>query len=226
MAELKVKRLLLLNGSPRKQGTSSSFARTITALAAEAGCATEIEHAYDYYDGRRSLGALRELIAGADLIGVVAPLYFDTLPGAVVWLFEQLFREMRTELEGKALFAVGQGAYPFAALMQPLIGSCRCFAEATGMQWLGGLGYGGGVLLDGARLEDIGAKGRRIIKAFRLALNDLLARRMISPEPQEQLLVRIPKFLFRPLTALLNYRVRSLARRHGVPDLGGQVYLQ
>lgn len=218
-----VNRLLLLNGSPRKQGTSVAFATTLAAQAAAAGCTAEIRHVYDYYDGRSALESLQDLIAGADVIGLIAPLYYDTLPGADVWLLEQL---QGAPLAGKGFFVVGQGAYPFWRLCQPLIGAGRCFAEATGMRWLGGLGYGGGVLIDGRPLDQYGRLGRRIIEALRLALADVLQGRPIGPKPQELLTISIPRILFRPLAAALNFRIWSTARRLGVKDFARKVYLE
>jgi len=220
------KRLLLLIGSPRKKGTSRSFALTFEALAFDAGCTSEVEYAYDYFDGRRDLAALRERIAEADMIGIFAPLYYDTLPGVVVWLFEQLERVARPALLGKGLFAVGQCSYPFAALNEPLLASCRCFAAATDMAWLGGLGYGGGVLIDGAPLEQLGTKGEKITYAFQLAIADLLVGQPISRRSQDVLMVRIPRLLYWPLAWLMNLRISLEARRQGVPDLERQVYLE
>lgn len=219
------KHLLLLVGSPRKKGTSGSFARTMQALAADQGWSSEIAFVYDYFDGRRSLEELQARIAGSDLVGLVAPLYYDTLPGAVVWLFEELWREGRSALAGKPFFAVAQSAYPFVQLMQPLIASCRLFAEATGMEWLGGLGYGGGVLIDGTPLEEYGRRGRIISEALRVALDEVLCGRPIPARAQELLVVRIPKILFRPLAAAMNWKIRRTARRLGAVDFERKVYL-
>lgn len=220
------KRLLLFTGSPRKKGTSYSFARTIQALADDAGCTAEIDHVFDYFDGKRDLETLKERISRSDVIGLVSPLYYDTLPYPVIWFFEKLSREMRTELQGKGLFAIGQCGFPDATLCQPLIASCRCFAKATGMDWLGGLGYGGGAIIDGTHLEQLGKKGQRIAEAFKIALGDVLRGQTISSKPQELLAINIPKILYRPVAAFLNYRAWTTARRLGVPDLGRKVYLE
>lgn len=220
------KRLLLIISSPRKKGTSYSFARTFASLAAAAGCTVEMEYAYDYYDGKRDLALLQERVAGSDLIGMFSPLYYDTLPGVAVWLLEQMDRCGRPALQGKGFFSIAQGAYPFAELCQPLTDSCRCFAEATGMRWLGGIGYGGGVLLDGAFLETLGKKGKKITRALDIALGDLLAGRMISGAAQELLLIRVPKLLYWPLALAMDLRIWLHARRLGVKDLGRKVYLE
>ncbi|HWI63796.1 MAG TPA: NAD(P)H-dependent oxidoreductase [Symbiobacteriaceae bacterium] len=220
------KRLLLLNGSPRKKGTSATFARTIGLLALDQGCIVENEHVIDFFDHRRSLQDLREQLADADVIGLCMPLYYDTVPGIVVWLFEQIWQGMPGVLKGKTIFAVSQSAYPFTRLNEPALEVCRCFAEAVGARWAGGLGYGGGVLINGAHLDEYGQKGQKLIEAFDLALTDVLAGRIIAKEPQALMETKIPRFVL-PLFALgLNWMIRRDAKRHGVsPDLGGQVYL-
>jgi hypothetical protein len=187
-----------------------------------------VEHVYDYLDGRRPLELLRERIVESDVIGVISPLYYDSLPGAVVWLFEQLAADAASTLalRGKGLFAIGQSAYPFAALNEPLIASCHCFAGAMSMRWLGGLGYGGGVLIDGAPLEQLGAKGEKIRYALQLALADLLMGQEISARPQELLTMQFPVAFKWLLANLMNLKIWWTARKMGVPDVSRKVYLQ
>ncbi|HWQ29419.1 MAG TPA: NAD(P)H-dependent oxidoreductase [Negativicutes bacterium] len=83
------KKLLLINGSPRKKGTSASFARTIKILAESNGSQADIIHIIDYFDGREDIDSLKELIEQADIIAVSAPLYADTLPYADIWFLER-----------------------------------------------------------------------------------------------------------------------------------------
>lgn len=222
------RRFLFLVGSPRKRGTSHSFARTFSILAAIAGCTADVVHVYDYYDGRRPLAALQERIAESEVIGIIAPLYYDSLPGAVVWLLEQLAADPASvaALRGKGLFAIGQCAYPFAALNEPLIAACQCFAGSMSMQWQGGLGYGGGVMIDGAPLENLGVKGDQIRNALQLALADLLLGQEISPLSQELLTIRFPVVVKRVLAPLMNLKIWWTARRQGVVNLSRKVYLE
>lgn len=220
------KRLLLLNGSPRKKGTSFSFARTIKMLAEDAGHIAEVIHIIEYFNGQKSLDDLKIIILHSDIITLVAPVYVDTLPYPDIWFFEKLSSEFSNELYGKSFFAIGQCGFPDITLCQPLLESCRCFAEATGMKWLGGLGYGGGAIIDGALLENLGNRGKKITSAFKLALEDVFQGKKISSKPQDLLKVRIPKIFYRPLAAFLNHRVRKTARRYGVTDLTRKVYLE
>lgn len=221
------KRLIILNGSPRKKGTSFSFGRTIKQLAEDGGNTAEIIHIIDYFDGKEDFHSLKSILAESHIVGLVAPLYVDTLPYPTIWFFEKLHSEFKKELVGKTFFAICQCGFPEVKLLEPPLGSCRCFTEAMGMKWLGGLGYGGGAMLDGAPLETLGSKGRKITSGFKLALSDVLQGSEISSEAQDLLTFKIPKFLYRPLAAFLNYKAKSTAKKlYGVTDLERKVYLE
>lgn len=219
------KKFLLLNGSPRKNKTSCSFIRTIKLLAEQEGHRAEIIHIIDCYDNR-SMEQLKESLTRCDVIGLVSPLYVDTLPSPVIWFLERLAEEFPEELKGKGFFAIGQCGFPDATLCQPLLGSCRCFAAAVKMNWLGGLGYGGGAIIDGLPLETLGGRGRKITAALSLALQDMQKGRTISTEAQDLMAIRIPKLFYRPLAIFLNRRTRKLAKHHGVTDLKRKAYLE
>jgi hypothetical protein len=220
------KRFLLLNGSTRKKGTSYSFSRTIKMLAEESGNTAEIIHAIDYFDGKEKLEHLKGLISQSDIIAIIAPLYADTLPYHDIWLLEKLADEFSHELRGKVFFAVGQCGFPDITRIEPLLNSCRLFAEEMEMKWLGGLAYGGGPMINGSHLEELGKRGEKIIQGFRLALKCILKGEEISAEAQELITVRIPKLLYWPLAVYLNNNAKKQARQNGNIDYTKKVYLE
>jgi len=90
---------------------------------------------------------------------------------------------------------------------------------------VGWFGLWGGAIIDGALLENLGSKGKKITAAFKLTLDDVLNGRKISSKSQDQLTVTIPKILYRPLAAFLNYNTRKSARKNGITDLSRKYYL-
>lgn len=220
------KRIVIFNGSPRKKGTSYSFASTIKKLAEDDGNTAEIVHIIEYFDGVKDLDSLKSIISQCDIISLSTALYVDTLPYPVIWFFEKLSSEFSNELRDKSFFAVAQCAFPDVTRCEPLLGSCRCFTEATRMKWLGGLSYGGGVLIDGALLDNLGKKGKKIIFAFKLALKDVIQGKKISSQPQKLLTIKIPTILNYLMAAFMNLRIRMRARKNGVMDIERKVYLE
>ncbi|SCY90767.1 hypothetical protein [Alkaliphilus peptidifermentans] len=220
------KRLILINGSPRRNKTSYSFVRTIKMLSEEKNCKVEVIHTIDFFDGKNDLKMLKEMIEGCHIIGLIAPVYVDTLPYPTIWFLEELSKMYSIDLKGKDFFSIAQCGFPEFKFCQPLIDSCRFFAEVCKMNWLGGLGYGGGAILDGALFENLGKKGKNIIKALDLAVVDIIEGKKISCKPQELLTIKIPKFMYRPLAAYLNYSNRKTARSLGVSNIEQKAYLQ
>jgi len=53
------RRILRLNGSPRKNGTSASFAMTVKRLAEDEGHSAEIIHTMEYLDGVKQIDEIR-----------------------------------------------------------------------------------------------------------------------------------------------------------------------
>jgi hypothetical protein len=226
MLIMNMKRILLLNGSSRKKGTSFSFSRTIKSLAEDRGSTAEIAHVIDYFDGKEDFDHLKGLIEKSDIIAMIAPLYADTLPYHDIWLMEMLAKDFSSELKGKDFFAIGQCGFPDITRIEPLLESSRYFALETGMNWLGGLAYGGGAMLNGALLEELGKKGEKIISGFKAAMDNILKGEEIGSEAQELITLRIPKFLYRPLAAYLNNNAKKLARENGNIDYKRKVYLE
>lgn len=220
------KRIVLLNGSTRKKGTSYSFSRTMKILADDMGNSTEIIHVIDYFDGKADFDDLKGLIEQSDIIGMISPLYADTLPYHDIWFMEKISNEYSHELSGKDFFAIGQCGFPDITRIEPLIESCRYFALEAGMNWLGGLAYGGGAILNGALLEDLGKRGEKITSGFKLALTCILKGEKISPQVQELITMKIPKFMNWALSAYLNNNAKKLARENGNVDYKKKVYLE
>ena len=217
------KNVLVLNGSPRKKGTSYSFGCTIKQLAENQGNSAKVFHVIDYFDKKVDLDVLLEMISRTDILCLIAPMYVDSLPYPVLWLMEKLHLEYPDALKGKGFFAITQYGFPDVTLAVPTLGSCRIFAEATGMNWLGSLAYGGGAMLDGAKLEELGAKGQKITAGFKLALEEIFLGNPIPVQAQELLTLKIPKILYRPMAAFLNAKAKKTAREHGI-DIRTKAY--
>ena len=149
--------MLLIHGSNRKNKTSYQFAKAFESVSGQ-GC--DILWVHDY------LGKIRELLEIIDKHSVIVlrvPLYVDTLPAAVIEIMEDL-SPYKERLNGKGLFSLAQSGFPDETRMTPLSLTCKCFAEEMGLQWLGALVHGGGVIIDGRPISDLGKKGDRLME--------------------------------------------------------------
>lgn len=217
-------KLLILNGSPRRKKTSYSFSRTLKIISEQMYHEAEIINVIDYFM-KENLDSLMENIINSDIIALVAPLYADALPYPDIWLLEKLYNEHKDILKGKGFFTIGQCGFPDVTRIEPITNTGRQFAMETDMNWYGGLAYGGGAMLDGALLENLGKKGEKMILSFKLALDNIFAKNMIQQKCQDMITIKIPRIMFRPLAAYLNNMSRKEGRKYGT-DIERKFYLQ
>ena len=57
------KKMIIFNGSPRKKGTSYSFARTIKILAKEKGSKVDIINIVEYFDKEKNFNSLHRILS-------------------------------------------------------------------------------------------------------------------------------------------------------------------
>lgn len=220
-----IRNLLLLNGSPRKNGTSYSFARTLGIQAEKNNHIVNIVHVYDYFDGKETIDSLWELIAQCDCIGLIAPLYVDTLPYPDIWLLEILKQQNYQDLlTDKDFFVICQYGFPDITRSEPLLNTCEFFAKDCKMHWLGGLGYGGGPMINGTLIEDLGKQGKKITAVFDKLLDAVMYRKSIPIDCQAQFGVKIPKYMYPFLSFYLNGKAYKEAKKHGIENLYQQYY--
>lgn len=219
-----MKKMLILNGSPRKQKTSYRFSQAIQSEAENHHIETEICHIIDAFHSKDSMRNILCKMEEADYLGLVTPLYVDYLPYPVLWFMEESMERNLCVKPQARFFAVAQCGFPDVQLLDPILGACQIYAKKMDRDWAGGIAYGGGAILDGIPMEELGKRGEGILEAFSIMVDDLVEGREIRDEAQELMTVKIPRLLYRPLAGYLNHRSRQLAKANGVSDLWAKPY--
>jgi len=220
------KRILLLNGSMRKKSTSLTIAKAFKEIIEKKGHKAQIIDVIDYFDNKDTIENLKELIANSDIIGMIAPCYVNTLPYADIWCLEKLVYEYQGEWKGKGFFAIAQGGMPDKQVHQSILDTSKHFAEETEMEWLGGLIIGMAPIINGAPLENFGFIGKKIIKGFDGAVEDIINDKVIASSLQKGLTINIPKVLYYPLSYFLNLNTKKTLKQNGVTDPYRQPYAE
>ena len=219
-----MKKMLLLNGSPRREKTSYRFAQAIEKQATIRDVEVEINHILDFFNSPQKLAEVVKKMEGVDYLGLVTPLYVDYLPYPVLWFMEECIKQDIHVKAGAKFFAVGQCRFPDERLLDPILGACEIFAKKMKRAWAGGIGYGGGEILDGIPMEELGKRGLAITHAFSMMMEDLLNDQEFRDEIYSEMRVQVPRILYRSLAFYLNYHSKQIARRNGVHDLWAQPY--
>lgn len=184
-------KVLVLVGSPKARSTSASLGDHIIGLLRQRGLSTDALHITTILrtaDGTRALLSASE---GADIIVLAFPLYVDSLPSPLVRALE-LLTEHRRGMERpprQRLLAISNCGFPEAKHNDTALAQCRIFCRDAGIEWIGGLGLGGGGMIGGLPLAKRGRAVRRVAASLELAA-DALATEKPLPEEAVSLMAR------------------------------------
>jgi NAD(P)H-dependent FMN reductase len=210
------RRALLLVGSPRgDESVSAAIAAHLAALLRERGIAAATEHVPRCLRADGELRALAASAAAADVVALASPLYVDSLPGPVMQALEVLGRRGATLGPPRPRFlAVVNSGFPEAVHNDTALAICRRFAAEASLDWIGGLAIGGGGMLAGKPLAELGGRARSAVRALRLTA-DAIAQGAIVPAEAQRLArtLPVPAWLYRFIG---DRGFRQEGKRHGV----------
>jgi NAD(P)H-dependent FMN reductase len=218
------RRALLLAGSPRGQASvSASLVDHLASLLRRRGLEVATESIHKSLRTDPGLHGLGTALAGADVVGLASPLYVDGLPGPVTAALEILERgRVATDPRPRFLALVNSG-FPEAVHNDTALAICRLFAEQAGLEWIGGLAIGGGGMLAGKPLAELGPQGRAVVQALQLTAEAIAEGRPV-PDTAQRLVRRlpIPTWLYR---FLAGWGFRQGAKKRGtLSRLGDRPY--
>lgn len=216
--------VLLVSGScrPPRANTQAMTAFLKQRLELR-GAATQVLEVLPWRDADPEL--THEAIAAArscQTMIILAPVYVDTLPAPTLRLLERLCPVLRDAADGDspgspqvAAYAVLHSGYPEPAHQEAGLRQCGHFASQAGMQWRGGLGFGGASPIDGRPLEQAG----RFASHLRQGLT-LLADSIVAGEDVSQAATRASRRIPFPLPGFLLVRLMNAMTRRELKNLG------
>jgi len=210
------RRALLLVGSPRGGGSvSGAIAAHLEGLLRQRGLTVTTERIQDQLRKDHDLRGIARSFEEADLVALATPLYVDSLPASVTEGFEILARARSGARGPRPRFlAMVNCGFPEAVHTDTALAICRAFAEQANLDWIGGLGIGGGGLLAGKPLTELGGRARFVTRALQLAADAIVRGRVVPDEAQR--VVRklpIPRWLYR---FAADWGFRQEARKRGM----------
>jgi len=207
------KTVCLFLGSPRKKQNTYQFSQAFLQDFERLGWSVERHFLSENFPELSPvfLGDLGD----SSLFGILSPMYADFLPYPMIQVLETLSDSHGGLLEGKSLFGFSQCAFPFWKLNLPSLGAMEFFGRQNGMQWLGGLAYGGAGMMAGQPLESMGKRGKKNLRGIKLMVEAVVEGRIVPHEAQELLEVNLPDWTRKPLSWFLNARVKKIQKQVG-----------
>lgn len=206
-----MKKVVIINLSPRKTGTSMMLANHCKEFLLARNCQVEILH---LYPNLKNLSPLLVAIGEAQLIIMVGPCYIDTYPADTIYLLEALEKNSEV-LHGQDLYGIIQGGMPYVHTHESGLKMLELFARENGLCYQGGFVIGMGAMLNGQPLNKL-LNGKKVEKEFELFLENIANQENSPPELYHRAQLKMPGVIYWFMAAIMNRRIDKERREKGI----------
>lgn len=206
-----MKKILLINASPRTKGTSFVMLQMCKKYLEGRGCQTELFHLY------QNLAHMDRLITSAvevDTIIISGPCYINTYPADTIVLLEELLAH-KEHLQGKSMYGIIQGGMPYAHTHESGLNMLNIFCKKCGMSFKGGFVMGMGAFLDGRPLTKL-PNGKKVIRQLNIFLQHIEKDEVSLPEVYRRAQFKLPGIIFKVMVKKMNQSIDHDLQSHGI----------
>jgi multimeric flavodoxin WrbA len=198
-------KILIINGSPRKEGTSKMFCKICADFLGGDIC--------KLYADIDSVEWLMPKIDEAETIILAGPCYIDTYPAHVIYLLEKIAEHPQI-CHGQKVYGIINGGMPYVHTHESGIRMLKLFCQDCNMQYQGGFVMGLGPLLDGKPLKNhIYAK--KLVPAFDEFLEHIKKGEKSPDKLFYNAEMKIPSIIARFLTYSMNKKIDKNLKQYG-----------
>lgn len=165
---------VLINGSPKRKLSASSYLLGMMRLLIKGDVMTE--QVRGKQDHERVLNSIRD----ADAVVFALPLYVDGVPSHMLSFLKEMERFCLEHNISIRIYALSNGGFIEGCQNRPLMLVLENFCKRSGLQWCGGIGIGGGVMLNVLRIMFFVYLG---IFALNIILNGVQTGNWLAMEP-------------------------------------------
>ncbi len=221
-----IRNITALTGSTRGTKTASeSMINYLSKRIEEEGITLTKYRVYQVYNDDNKKKAFFKDIKTSDLLIICSPVYVHSLPYPLISLMEELSIKTDKDFwQNKKMMVIIHSGYPKDIQRKASFAICKNFAEAMGIKWLGGVGFGGSPIIDGRPLEEVGGFTKWMRKAFDNMVVSIKTGSEISEEARMYAGKHFPAIPLWFLKTFMNMRVKSMVKKSGV-NLYEQPYL-
>jgi hypothetical protein len=174
------------SAKPRGESTSEAIGNALVSRLVKRGWTSETVYvARAVRLGRDGAPALVDAVRRADLLVLSCPVYVDCLPSLVIAGLEQLARADLGPTP-PALVPIVQCGFPELTHTSLALEILDVAAQRIGLPWAGHLALGGGGMIDGRELADLGGRVHHQLAALQTAATSLDAGEPISAASTEE----------------------------------------
>lgn len=137
---------VFINCSPKKRFSASEYFIGLQRLFVRGEKVTE--KLRNKGDHKRILDKLQD----GDTVIFCTPLYVDGLPSHLLMFLSEMEKFCTEKNIGLRIYSISNNGFIEGCQSEPILRIFRNFCERSGLEWCGGVGIGGGVMLNVTRL--------------------------------------------------------------------------
>lgn len=222
----KIKNITVLTGSTSGRKTASeSMVNYLAAKLENKAIILNKYRAHQIFQAEDKVKLFMDHLEMSELLLICAPVYVDSLPYPLISLMEQLSMKTANQFwENKKMMVIIHSGYPEDIQRKASFAICENFADEMGMQWLGGIGFGGSPIIEGRPLDEVGGFAKWMRRSLDEMSKSIITGSEISDEAKKYAQKHFPSIPLWILKIMLNLKVKNMAKKNGI-NLYEQPYL-
>ena len=154
-----MERTVFINCSPKRRMSVSGF------IMRCAGAMIRGEKAYFQLRSPSDRQAILEALKTAGKVVFVTPLYVDSVPSHLLPFMREMETLCRESSLGLKVYVIANNGFIEGRQNEPLMRVMENFCRRAGLSWCGGIGIGGGVMLNVMRIMIAATLGLTVVNA-------------------------------------------------------------
>ena len=216
-----MKNFLLINLSPRKEGTSVTLLKNCKEYLDAKGHTASIMH---LYPSLKDPSALLDAVAQADTLVFSGPCYINTYPADTVWLLQELATRPQL-LHGQNIYGMIQGGMPTAHTHASGLSMLKLFSGQCGLHYKGGFVMGLGAMLDGQPLTKL-FNAKAVIRQLKVFFGHIEKGEVSLPAVYEASLLKWSGLRYKLMARMMNRMMDKALAARGIDIHQPSAYLE
>jgi multimeric flavodoxin WrbA len=206
-----MRKMLLINASPRQKGTSFVLLQMCKAYLEDRGHQTDLIH---LYSNLNNMDKLLNAIEDADTVILSGPCYINTYPADTIAFLEEL--SVHNEfLHGQSLYGIIQGGMPYAHTHESGLSLLDIFCRKYDMSFKGGFVMGMGAILGGQPVTKL-PNSKTIIRQLNIFFDHIEKDEASPSQVYQKAQFKVPGFIYGIMAKKMNQTIDKDLRNHGI----------
>lgn len=214
-----MKKMLMINASPRLKGTSSVLLQMCKDYLEDKGHQTQLIHLYKSLNNKYEL---LKAVEEAEVLILSGPCYINTYPADTIAFLEELAIH-KEFLKEKSLYGIIQGGMPYIHTHESGLSVLEIFCKKCKISYKGGFVMGMGAMLNGQPVAKL-PNSKTVIRQLNIFFNHIEKNEVSPPQVYQKAQFKLPSFIFGIMAKRMNRSIDKDLRKHGIDIKQGSPY--